>query len=876
MIEAPTQEAGIIVALVIAVGFALLASLLFKPKPGQVIKDTKPSSPTQRGAFIPLVIGTRKVGAVVAFVGDRRTTQEEVGGGKGIFSPDSPTQTIYHEKGIHLLCVGPANGLFGIYSDGKRIPGSENITNITHPSGTSITFPDFGTMRIYWGGKTDHPLTGALLNTKLGIATKGPYICRVEWDDFRIGTGFTWPILEYVISVGPCGPTDLIATPVYQGGINPGLVMHQLTIAKYPHGAGTPVEWWDVSTFADIGVLGVTELVAMNLIAEDGDSADRIIANVMQDMGFLLSECAGVLHLVPMREFTDSVATLDNDVLLPPIESIEKVHISTLGDALVYAYTDREQNFRNGTIDVDDDAVGATRNQRKTKTIKLETITSRLVAGRVANRRQVEDFDPPTGVKAKGMRGLRAATVGQPFDLPGVGRMRLLGWKLEWKEPTASLDLVKDPWNQAIIPFEDPGLPGGEVLGDLLPDIRFDAIEMPFLATGGTNAIAMFRHRANSSIFFANVLISLDDVTYIALGTQNIASAGGLLATAWDANQHLPIIEEGPLINIDPNGDEDQPVNLSGVLASWYSGSQLMMIGSGEEAELFYVREWEEIVAGSIFQPKGLIRNIFGTGYKRFSAFDEPLYKTFTSDEPCYIINKANLSPVLGSLVSLNGAKFVKSTPGNLDGIIPAGAVIPDELGQRSLGSITPKITWVTWGGTFGTTDPATQHRHDKAYLATQITPADGGGDQLGEAIGVTFMPSVKTEGAGIQGAGQPVAIPEFTGSYRLEVYIDVNSVGFDNLPLIATLTGLLSGLTTNADGSKTFIISVATMDAWADIVSGNPSLFFIRPTDRTGDENFIWKWLLYHIDGTDSLPVEIRPHHLQVPDYWWIPLTKP
>ncbi len=871
------QEAGIGVALIIAVGFALLARLLFKPKPGAIIKDSKPNSPTQRGAFIPLVIGQRKVGAVIAFVGDRRTTQEEVpGGGKG-FGGDSPTQTIYHEKGIHLLCVGPASAISGIFADGKRIPGSENITNVTHPSGTSITFPKFGTMRIYWGGKTNHPLEDALLDGKLGIATKGPYVCRVEWDDYRLGVQQTWPILEYIITVAPCAPTDLIAVPELEDGINPGLVMHQLAVAKYPHGAGTPVEWWDVSTFVDIADLAVNEAVSMNILVEEGDSADRIIANVMSDMGFMLSECAGILHLVPMRQFTDPVETLDNDILLPPIESIEKVHISTLGDALVYSYIDKAQNYRNGTIDVDDDSVGAIRNQRKTKTIKLETITIRDVASRIANRRQVEDFDPPTGVKAQGLRGLRAATVGQPFDLPGVGRMRLVGWKLEWKEPTVSLDLIKDPWDQAIIPFVDPSLPGGAGSGPLLPDIRFDGFEVPAFVTGGeTNAIIVFRHRDNSSLTFSNIHVSRDDITYEALGTQNIACAGGVLDADWDADKLMPIIEDGPLINIDPNGDEDRPVNLSGVLQSWYTGSQLMMIGSGQDAELFYLRQWDEVVEGVSFRPKGLIRNIAGTGYRTLTKFDENPYKTFLAGTPCYIINQAALTPVVGETVNLNGVRFLKSTPGNSDGTIPSGAVIADELEQKSLGTVNPQITWVTYGGTFGTTDGT--HRRDKSYKHDPIDPANNDPDVL-EGIGITFMPGVVPQGAGFQGFGQPVEVGVAQGNYRLEMYFNEDGQGFDDMELITTLTGTIASLIQNDDGSKTLIVPRATLDTFVDDATGIPLLQFGPMQDReTGgvEADHIWKWLLYHIDGTEGDPVEIRPHMIQVQDYQWIPMVKP
>ena len=135
---AETQEAGIIASLIIAVGMALLARLLYKPRDTKVLHDSKPNTATQRGAFIPLVIGTRRVGAIIGYVGRRYTTKEEIpGGGKGL-GGDAPEQTIYWESAVHYLCVGPGNFLRGIWVDGKLIPGSKNIDSLTHPSGTAI------------------------------------------------------------------------------------------------------------------------------------------------------------------------------------------------------------------------------------------------------------------------------------------------------------------------------------------------------------------------------------------------------------------------------------------------------------------------------------------------------------------------------------------------------------------------------------------------------------------------------------------------------------------------------------------------------------------------------------------------------------------
>lgn len=856
---------------------ALLAGLLLRPKSPGLGPEAAPNTATERGAFVPVVLGRRRVGAVVLWVGDRRTVNEDIpgaGGGGGffgsIFGGGTPQQRIYYEKGIHALCIGPASRLLAIYVNGVLVPGSTGINNIDSPSGTSFTFAKFGTMRIYWGTLT-HPAGDALLPQKLGIASNGPYIMRVEWDEYRLGTNARWPTIEYVIEVQCTQGTLVVNNPIIPvSNINPASAFLQLTTAKYPHGAGMLNDWIDFQSVEDFGDLAFTEGVGMNIIVKDGKTVEAVVGDIISDMSCVLPECKGVISVYPIRQITSSVATLDNDLIQPPIEEIQKQHIAILGDALVYEYTDREHGYRTGTIDVDDDSIAAARNQRRTKKISMKTITDRDVASIVAARRQIEDLDTATGIKIKGLRGLRAALPGQPFDLPGIGRVRMLAYKLLWNDPTVEIELLKDPFDQAPIPFDDPAIPGGTITDVLAPDLRFDVFEMPYLVNPGLNSLGIFRHRANKSMFFSLIHISADGINFEQSGSQNIACAGGLLKNDFAPITRMPVMEKGPIILIDDNGDEDLPANLSANPTDWIRGSQFMMIGRDQKAELFFVREWVEIVPDTEWQPLGLVRARFNMGLASPRFFEESMYRRFLEGDPCYIIRTTDVTINTGGLIVTGGANFVKSQPGNLEGTVPLGIVGSDFLDQQSLPLITPPLAWYVCGGSHAA--PPGRGRKDGVYANGFLILPDSSG--IFEDIVFEFLPTAKVNGAGMQGAGQAVEISPVEGDFLIEMYSGPTAnTNFDELLLSGSRQVPMSSLL-QSDGTYVYVYTRADLDA--DYFQA--TIFPNIPSDRLDDTSH-WKFLLYHVDGTRSVPVELRPHAWEdgtTDNEDWFPLIRP
>jgi len=186
----------------------IAASLLAKD-PKTPLVDNKPNSPSTRGSRIPILVGRRRVGPNVVWVGDRNSNLEAASGGKG--GAPSGEQLVYKESAHHVLCVGPGHGLHRIWSNGKVIFNPlGGISPLSHPSGTSIS-TEIGPFTIYWG-EQDSPEDEFLAgSTRMGIRSKWKFCMRVVWVQARLGGFPTWPAIEYEPEVRPYKAGDTIS-----------------------------------------------------------------------------------------------------------------------------------------------------------------------------------------------------------------------------------------------------------------------------------------------------------------------------------------------------------------------------------------------------------------------------------------------------------------------------------------------------------------------------------------------------------------------------------------------------------------------------------------------------------------------------------------
>lgn len=190
-----TADPGtMVVGMILAVGLSAAAQMLM-PKNAPVM-DNRPPILTDRGSPIPMLIGTRRIPGFLCWAGDRSFAK--AGGGKSFMGGGAGGGGNYSEAGWHVLCIGPASRLTGIYEAGTAIwTGDLNPGN--SPSGTHIHTTK-GEAYIYWG-EFDQPACPTLAS-RLGTTSTWPCVCYIFWNKKLLGGSAMWPDVEYELTAG--------------------------------------------------------------------------------------------------------------------------------------------------------------------------------------------------------------------------------------------------------------------------------------------------------------------------------------------------------------------------------------------------------------------------------------------------------------------------------------------------------------------------------------------------------------------------------------------------------------------------------------------------------------------------------------------------
>ncbi len=186
--------------LVIGIGLAYLAGQLLK-KNKNLIQDDKPTTLATRGSYVPVLKGRRRLGFVFTYAGNRHTRKEKAKqGGKGnVFSQKVD---VFLEDGMHVMAVGPCHILWEVEQSGKPLFVGP-ITSVSHPSGSTIDLGNEGSFRIFWG-EVDQPVNSYMGDvSRIGIASRWPRFCYIEWRNKRLGDSPVWPSMTYVLESRP-------------------------------------------------------------------------------------------------------------------------------------------------------------------------------------------------------------------------------------------------------------------------------------------------------------------------------------------------------------------------------------------------------------------------------------------------------------------------------------------------------------------------------------------------------------------------------------------------------------------------------------------------------------------------------------------------
>jgi hypothetical protein len=259
-------DGGIGILVMLALSVALSAASYFLQSSARGPKSRGNFTPTtlaMQGSVIPLLIGRRRVGCILAWAGSRYTRTEPSGGGggglfgKGSKKPKTQGQTVYYEAGWHLLAVGRGGTMADpgvttlrrIWQEGKTI-WEGSINSVDDPSGSTFTTNDGAEFTIYWG-EVDQPVDAVLADaSRVGWASRWPSVIHVVWTNKRLGPSPRWPQIEYDLEVhavtatldadyaGLTATHDPYVVAAEYEGVSAAYALGQILWESYPQGIG--------------------------------------------------------------------------------------------------------------------------------------------------------------------------------------------------------------------------------------------------------------------------------------------------------------------------------------------------------------------------------------------------------------------------------------------------------------------------------------------------------------------------------------------------------------------------------------------------------------------------------------------------------------
>lgn len=739
LITVQKAEVTTILVMVALTALSALASYLLRPKPDSPILDQRPTNDALRGGSIPLVIGRRRVGAKIMWVGDHSTESESAGGGGKGGGGDVKVK-IHYERAIHALLIGPAHKLWGVYSNGSEIFKGP-ITPDSHPSGSTVNCGKPGSFTIFWGEDDQDDIetaTGINFTSKWGFTSRFPNICYILWDKKRLGQVRQWTIMDYEVEVraqvpasGPALSEDAWIVPtltadgksysitaavngaagvnyvqfngkkrkhfqpgsyikltgsgedgeyeVYDSsqtavphqevypngyvkkwftyytrvyidqtmttlsgagtadsmtlgdddGVQAAHALSQLLFDTYPHGLGLDFALWDEDSFDAFSGVIDAESVPVNILAENAEQGSAVLASLMQDLGFMISWDPSVekYSIQPVREpAEEDIKSIPDELIASPLPEIEVFHGDHPSQRLVFTFPARSENYKNGTINLDNDGDATFLQHVSSRSVGITNITGFSAADVVAQRRAQEEFGNLTGLRFTLIREARDLIAGNVITVEGIPwTLRVMSVEFDNSSGAVEIETVIDSYGIAASSFTNDEALEHEPPQAVEPDEAFDFVELPKYISPGVNRIIIPRIRAHNEITSAYLWISRDGTTYIDKGELISLQTGGFLIDAID-EEDATIQTNGPTFTI-AGPDVGEMPDYSGDDENWRLGRMWVVIGE----EIFFLQK-VTAVAGDTYRLDGLIRARFDTE-KADHAIGEPIF-IFPVDNP--------------------------------------------------------------------------------------------------------------------------------------------------------------------------------------------------------------------------------------------------
>lgn len=472
-------------------------------------------------------------------------------------------------------------------------------------------------------------------------------------------------------------------------GANIAHVIADLLFAEFPQGLQIDpdhlVEKWDLESLEDLGVEAETDSWRASVLATEGETAEALFGAMLQDHGVMLplSNTSGNIYFQRVRFPEGTLASLPQELLADNLPEIESMHGEKPVDRLIFTFSDRENQFGDMTIAVDDDGQASYMEHQRARKVPVVSTVLFRTAAQLSELRSGEELSQGAEFRIDAGREARNLMPGQAILVEGFDEvLRVLAVEIDPLSEKVQLKVIPDFYGARKSDFVTNQGGGPPELEDPELDEHFAWMEAPEQVLGGfPSTITVFvpRIRANSSISFASLHLSRDNTTYTLYGNDSYVQTGGVLETALPADG--PTFEaQGPEYTEKGPDNSSLTQDLSSDLTNWGLGRQLCVIQSSAGIEICYLQR-TTITGGDTRRLDGLLRARYDT-----RKLSHPI------GARVYIFDRDLITPVQDVLLETGENLYVKTQPGTTAGQVDL-SIVPgygDTLVGKGQVPITP------------------------------------------------------------------------------------------------------------------------------------------------------------------------------------------
>jgi hypothetical protein len=308
------------------------------PSPGQPATSEFDVTTAEEGIPVADILGSPKMNANIIWYCCNRSEEEteEVEAGKGgASSEDVVVGYKYYITAALCLCRGPVDKLFTIYRNDDCIWNGElNRSGANADGYTTITIPDHGTLRFYWGSETQNADAAHLAEVEdPTIVPSYRGWCYVLLDDFFIGDYNRMPSYRFVCQKNPTFSWSSRETVNYYDYNIAHAIYYVLTEIL-----GLPSTYLNTTSFATAAETLYWEGRGITMLANTANEGTNYIEALLQHGSAALRFRAdGKFHLHLLRKdvaFYD-IPIVDEDMILEEPQIDRKAWLDTSNEIKV-------------------------------------------------------------------------------------------------------------------------------------------------------------------------------------------------------------------------------------------------------------------------------------------------------------------------------------------------------------------------------------------------------------------------------------------------------------------------------------------------------------------------------------------------------------